>query len=188
MDLKKTITDGAAAMKKAVDWTAHELGSLHTGKASPSMVDGINVHVEAYGMTQRLKDMAAVTTPDARSIVVTPFDKATMEDIRKAIQSANIGINPVPQGNFLRCPVPELTGERRIELAKVAHRVAEEGRVRIRNARRDCLEAVKKAHKDKLVTDDDLKRADKEVQAATDAQGKEIDRVLKAKEAELGNV
>ena len=76
MDLKKTIADGAASMKKAADWTAHELASLHTGKASPSMVEGIQVHVESYGMTQRLKDMAAITTPDAQSIVITPFDKA----------------------------------------------------------------------------------------------------------------
>ena len=188
MDLKKTISDGASAMKKATDWTAHELASLHTGKASPSMVEGIQVHVESYGMTQRLKDMAAITTPDAQSIVITPFDKATMEDIRKAIQAANIGINPVPQGAFLRCPIPQLTGERRQELAKVAHRQAEEGRVRVRNARRDCLEAVKKAHKDKLVTDDDLKRAEKDVQTHTDAATKEIDRILKAKETELGTV
>jgi ribosome recycling factor len=188
MDLKKTIADGANSMKKAVEWTQSELATLHTGKASPSMVENINVHIESYGMSQRLKDMSAITTPDARSITVTPFDKAVMEDIRKAIQSANIGINPIPQGNFLRCPVPELTGERRVELAKVAHQRAEEGRVRIRNARRDCLESIKKAHKDKLITDDDLKRAEKEVQASTDAQGKEIDRIVKAKEVDLGAV
>ena len=186
MDLKKTIADGAASMKKAVDWTSHELATLHTGKASPSMVEGVNVHVEAYGMSQRLKDMAAITTPDARTIVITPFDKAVTDDIRKAIQAANIGINPVPQGGFLRCPVPELTGERRRDLAKVAHRMAEEGRVRVRNARRDCLEAVKKGHKDKLVTDDDLKRAEKEVQGHTDAASKQIDALLKAKETDLG--
>lgn len=188
MDLKKIIADGTNSMKKAVEWTQHELATLHTGKASPSMVENINVHIESYGMSQRLKDMSAITTPDARSITVTPFDKAVMEDIRKAIQSANIGINPIPQGNFLRCPVPELTGERRVELAKVAHQRAEEGRVRIRNARRDCLESIKKAHKDKLITDDDLKRAEKEVQASTDAQGKEIDRIVKAKEIDLGAV
>ena len=188
MDLKKTIADGAHSMKKAVDWTANELASLHTGKASPSMIESVNVHVEAYGMTQRLKDMAAITSPDARSILVTPFDKATTEDIRKAIQSAGIGINPVAQGGFLRCPVPELTGERRQEMTKVAHRMAEEGRVRVRNARRDCLEAVKKGHKDKLVTDDDLKRAEKEVQTHTDAAAKQVDALLKAKETDLGTV
>ena len=188
MDLKKTIADGAATMKKAVDHTSHEFATLHTGKASPGMIENVQVHVESYGMTQRLKDMAAITTPDARTIVITPFDKAVTDDIRKAIQAANIGINPVPQGGFIRCPVPELTGERRRDLAKVAHRLAEEGRVRVRNARRDCLEAVKKGHKDKLVTDDDLKRAEKEVQGHTDAAAKQVDALLKAKETELGTV
>jgi len=106
MDLKKLIADGGNAMKKAVDHTSHEFATLHTGKASPLMIENIQVHVEAYGMTQRLKDMAAITTPDAQTIVVQPFDKAVMDDIRKAIMAANIGINPVPQGNFMRCPVP----------------------------------------------------------------------------------
>lgn len=172
-------------MKKAAEWTQNEFSSLHTGKATPQMVENIQVFVESYGMTQRLKDMAAITTPDARSIVVQPFDKAVMEDIRKAIQAANVGINPVPQGNFLRCPVPELSGERRQELAKVAHRMAEEGRIRVRNARRDALEIAKKGNKDKVITDDDLKRVEKEIQALTDQWIKEIDKSLKTKENEL---
>ncbi len=185
MDIKKTINDGATGMKKAVDHTLHEFGTLHTGKASPTMVENIQVHVEAYGMTQRLKDMAAITTPDARSIVITPFDKGVMDDIRKAIQAANLGINPVPQGGFLRCPIPELSGERRLELTKVATRMAEEGKVRVRNARRDCLEALKKGHKDKLVTDDDLKRSEKEVQTHTDRHVADIEKHLDAKISEL---
>lgn len=185
MDIKKTINDGANGMKKAVDHTLHEFGTLHTGKASPAMVENIQVHVESYGMTQRLKDMAAITTPDARSIVITPFDKAVMDDIRKAIQAANLGINPVPQGGFLRCPIPELSGERRLELTKVATRMAEEGKVRVRNARRDCLEALKKGHKDKLVTDDDLKRSEKEVQTHTDRHVADIEKHLDAKISEL---
>ena len=118
MDIKRIITDGATNMKKAVDWTQHEFSTLHTGKASPMMVENIQVHIEAYGTTQRLKDMSAITTPDAQSIVVQPFDKAAIDDIRKAILAANIGINPVSQGSFLRCPVPTLSGERRLELAK----------------------------------------------------------------------
>lgn len=185
MDIKKIINDGGVSMKKAAEWTQNEFSSLHTGKASPQMVENIQVFVESYGMTQRLKDMAAITTPDARSIVVQPFDKAVMEDIRKAIQAANVGINPVPQGNFLRCPVPELSGERRQELAKVAHRMAEEGRIRVRNARRDALEIAKKGNKDKTITDDDLKRIEKEIQTLTDQWTKEIDKSLKTKENEL---
>ncbi len=112
MDIKKVIADGANAMKKAVDHTSHEFATLHTGKASPGMIENVQVHIESYGMTQRLKDMAAITTPDAQTIVVQPFDKAVMDDIRKAIMAANLGINPVPQGNFMRCPVPSLSGER----------------------------------------------------------------------------
>ncbi|MBM3867507.1 MAG: ribosome recycling factor [Verrucomicrobia bacterium] len=185
MDIKKVIADGATAMKKAVDHTSHEFATLHTGKASPGMIENLQVHVEAYGMTQRLKDMAAITTPDAQNIVVQPFDKAAMEDIRKAIQAANIGINPVPQGNFLRCPVPSLSGERRLELAKKATQMAEEGKVRVRNARRDALELLKKGNKEKVVTDDELKRSEKDVQTNTDKFIAEIEKNLKAKEAEL---
>jgi ribosome recycling factor len=129
--------------------------------------------------------MAAITTPDAQSIVVQPFDKAAMDDIRKAIQAANIGINPVPQGNFLRCPVPSLSGERRLELAKKATQLAEEGKIRVRNARRDALEILKKGNKDKVVTDDDLKRSEKDIQANTDKHIADIEKHLKAKEAEL---
>ena len=185
MDIKKTIADGANNMSKAVEHTLREFGTLHTGKATPGMVENIQVHVEAYGLTQRLKDMAAITTPDAQSIVVQPFDKGAMDDIRKAIQAANIGINPVPQGNFLRCPVPSLSGERRLELAKKATQMAEEGKVRVRNARRDCLELLKKANKDKAITDDDLKRSEKDIQAHTDKFTADIEKHLKAKESDL---
>jgi len=185
MDIKKVIADGATAMKKVVEHTQHEFATLHTGKATPSMIENIQVHVESYGMTQRLKDMAAITTPDAQTIVVQPFDKAVMDDIRKAIQAANVGINPVPQGNFMRCPVPSLSGERRLELAKRATQMAEEGKVRVRNARRDALETLKKGNKDKVVTDDDLKRSEKEIQTHTDNFTKEIEKHLKAKESDL---
>ena len=177
MDIKKVIADGANAMKKAVDHTSHEFATLHTGKASPGMIENVQVHIESYGMTQRLKDMAAITTPDAQTIVVQPFDKAIM--------AANLGINPVPQGNFMRCPVPSLSGERRLELAKRATQMAEEGKVRVRNARRDALELLKKGNKDKVVTDDDLKRSEKEIQTHTDKFTADIEKNLKAKEADL---
>ena len=185
MDLKTLIADGGNAMTKAVDHTSHEFATLHTGKASPGMIENIQVHVEAYGMTQRLKDMAAITTPDAQTIVVQPFDKGVMDDIRKAIMAANIGINPVPQGNFMRCPVPSLSGERRVELAKRATQMAEEGKVRVRNARRDALEVLKKGNKEKLVTDDELKRSEKDIQTHSDNFTAEIEKNLKAKDAEL---
>ena len=182
-DLKGLYGEATKRMAASAEHVRHELSGVRTGRASVTILD--SVHVEAYGMSQRLKDMAAITTPDATSIVVQPFDKAVMEDIRKAIQAANIGINPVPQGNFLRCPVPSLSGERRLELAKRATQMAEEGKVRVRNARRDALEALKKANKDKAITDDELKRAEKEIQLHTDKYSADIEKHLKAKEADL---
>jgi ribosome recycling factor len=152
MDIKKIIADGANAMKKAVDHTSHEFATLHTGKASPGMIENVQVHIESYGMTQRLKDMAAITTPDAQT---------------------------------MRCPVPSLSGERRLELAKRATQMAEEGKVRVRNARRDALELLKKGNKEKTVTDDDLKRSEKEIQTHTDKFTADIEKNLKAKEADL---
>ncbi len=166
MDTKKVIADGNTTMKKAVDHTLHEFHTLNVGKAQPSMVE--NIMVEIYGTVQPLKNAAAIMTPDARSIVIQPFDKGTSKDIVKAIQAANIGINPVDQGAIIRCPIPELTTQRRAELAKVAHKYAEEGKVRVRNARRDILEVLKKGQKDKVISEDDYTRAEKEVQAGHD--------------------
>ncbi len=184
MDSKKVIADGAASMKKAVDHTLHEFGGLHTGKATPAMVESIMV--DAYGSMQQLKNVAAISTPDARSIVIQPFDKGISKDIEKAIQMANLGFNPVPQGNIIRCPVPELSGERRAELVKVANRLAEEGRVRVRNCRRETMEVLKKGQKE--ISEDEYKRAEKEVQTITDGKIAEIDKHLKAKEADLQRV
>ena len=186
MDTKKVIADGAASMKKALDHTLHEFHTLNTGKAQPSMVE--NIQVEVYGSMQPLKNVAAIMTPDARSISIQPFDKGTSKDIIKAIQGANIGINPVDQGNIIRCPIPDLTAQRRVELAKIAHKYAEEGKVRVRNIRRDVLEVLKKGQKDKLISEDEFKRAEKEVQTQHDKFIADIDKALKAKEADLQKV
>lgn len=186
MDTKKVIADGASAMKKALDHTLHEFHTLNTGKAQPSMVE--NIPVEVYGSMQPIKNVAAIMTPDARSITIQPFDKGTSKDIIKAIQGANIGINPVDQGNVIRCPIPDLTTQRRAELAKIAHKYAEEGKVRVRNVRRDTLEALKKAQKDKLISEDEFKRAEKEVQVQHDKFIADIDKALKAKETDLQKV
>jgi ribosome recycling factor len=181
MDTKQIIAGGDTAMKKAVEHTLHELATLNTGKAQPSMVE--NVLIETYGTQVRLRDIATISTPDARTIAIHPFDKGISQDIVRGIQAANLGFNPVPQGVSIRCPVPELTGERRAELVKVAHRLAEEGRVRVRNARRDALETLKKEKPP--IPEDELKRAEKEIQTATDKQIAAIETALKAKEADL---
>ncbi|MDR0535261.1 MAG: ribosome recycling factor [Puniceicoccales bacterium] len=184
MDTKTILNAGTTGMKQAFEHTAHEFAGLNTGKAQPSMVE--NVTVEIYGSQMRLKDVATISTPDARSIVIQPFDKNAAKDIVQGIQAANLGFNPVPQGNIIRCPVPELTGERRAELVKVANRLAEEGRVRVRNVRRETLESLKKGAKE--ISEDDLKRAEKDVQTATDKWIAEIDKALKAKESDLTKI
>ena len=179
------LTEMQAKMKKALDYTLHEFSSIHTGKASPTMVEG--VMVEAYGSMMRLKECAAITTPDARLIQIQPWDKGVMQGILKGIQQANLGLNPSIDGAVIRVPLPELSRERRQEFVKVANRMAEEGRVHIRNVRRDTLETLKKAEKAAQISEDDLKRFEKEVQLATDKTIKDITDHLAKKEKELLN-
>jgi ribosome recycling factor len=186
MDTKKIIADSRAAMTKAVDHTLHEFATLHTGKATPAMVE--SVHVMAYGSQMRLKEVAAITTPDARSIVIQPWDKGLLRDIEKAIQVAKLGFNPLVQGDLIRCPVPELSRERRQDLAKVANTQAEEGRVRVRTIRREGNDALKKAKTAGTITEDDLKRAEKDMQIEHDKFIAELNKHLAAKEAELMKV
>ena len=185
MEPKEILKSLNEDLKKAVEHTLREFSSLHTGKATPAMLDGVKVH--AYGSTVSMKEVAAVTTPDARTIMVQPWDKSVVQDIEKAIQEANLGLNPVVDGGILRVPVPELTGERRQELAKTAGSMAEEGRVRVRQARRDALDLLKSAKNDGL-PEDDVKRAEKDVQKAHDDAIAEINQHLSSKEEELKKV
>jgi len=177
------LNDMQARMKKALDYTLHEFSSIHTGKASPSMVEG--VMVDAYGSQMRIKDCAAITTPDARLIQIQPWDKGLTKAIEKAIQMANLGLNPAVDGQIVRVPLPELSRERRQEFVKVANRMAEDGRVQIRNIRRDAMDALKKAQKDGKISEDDLKRFEKDVQTSTDKTIKDIGDHLAKKEKEL---
>lgn len=174
------------SMSKAVEHTLHEFSTLHTGKASPSMVE--NVMVDAYGSSMRLRDMAAITTPDSRTIQIQPWDKSVIQPIEKSIQTANLGLNPSVDGPIIRIPIPELSGDRRQELVKVAHRMAEDGRISIRHARKDGMDLLKEAKKDGELSEDDLKRWEKEVQSSTDKYVGEIDGHLKTKEQELQSI
>jgi ribosome recycling factor len=181
-----TLSDAQARMKKAVDHTLHEFSTIHTGKASPAMVE--SVMVEAYGSMMPLKGCAAITTPDPRMIQIQPWDKALVRPIEKALQMANIGVNPVVDGGLIRLPFPELSKERRQEFVKTAHRLAEEGRVAVRHVRRDAMEAAKKLKKDGKISEDDEKRLEKDVQTATDKAIKDIDTAVANKEKELMTV
>jgi ribosome recycling factor len=173
------LTEAQTRMKRAVDHTLHEFSNIHTGKASPTMVEG--VMVESYGSMMRIKDCAAITTPDSRQIVIQPWDKGTLQAIVKGIQMANIGLNPRVDGQVVRIGLPEMSKERRQEFVKIAQRFAEEGRVQVRNVRRDVLEAVKKAK----LPEDEAKRIEKDVQAATDKAIAEIGSHLASKEKDL---
>ena len=173
------LTEANAKMKKALDYTLHEFSSIHTGKATPAMVEG--VMVEAYGSMMRLKECAAITTPDSRMIQIQPWDASLTKAIEKAIQVANLGFNPVVDGKIIRVPLPDMSRERRLEFVKTASRIAEEGRVHIRNVRRDIMESVKKAK----FPEDEAKRLEKDIQAATDKAIKDIGDHFSAKEKEL---
>jgi ribosome recycling factor len=173
------LTDTVAKMKKALDHTIHEFAAIHTGKATPSMVD--SVMVEAYGSQMRLRDCAAITTPDARLIQIQPWDHGLVKAVEKAIQTANLGFNPIVDGKIVRVPLPEMSRERRLEFVKTASRIAEEGRVHVRNVRREAHEAMKKAK----LPEDEAKRLDKDVQTATDKTIKDINDQFAAKEKDL---
>ncbi|MDD5351250.1 MAG: ribosome recycling factor [Chthoniobacteraceae bacterium] len=171
------------AMEKAVDYMQHEFSSVRTGKASTALVD--NIEVEAYGSSMRMKQLAVITTPEARLIVIQPFDMTTMKAIDKGIRESKLGINPVIDGKLIRLRIPELSEERRRDLCKTVKVMAEEARVRIRSARRDGMDGLKKLEKESVITEDDLRSMEKEVQSLTDKSVKAIDEAVAAKEAEI---
>lgn len=173
------LVDAQTRMKKAVDHTLHEFSTIHTGKATPSMVDSVTV--EAYGSQMRLKECAAISTPDARMIQIQPWDAGLVKAIAKGIIDANLGFNPIVDGKLIRVPLPEMSRERRQEFVKTAHRLAEEGRVHVRNIRRDMIETAKKAK----LSEDDTKRLEKDIQTATDKSIADINGHLAAKEKDL---
>lgn len=173
------LTDAQARMKKAVDHTLHEFSAIHTGKATPAMVE--TVMVEAYGSMTPLKGCAAISTPDPRLIQIQPWDASIIKSIIKGIQEANLGFNPIPDGKVIRIPLPEMSRERRQEFVKTAHKLAEEGRVGVRNVRHGALDALKKAK----LPQDETKRLEKDLQTATDKAIADINTHLEHKEKDL---
>src|SRR5436305_5700737 len=173
------LTDTQTRMKKAVDHTLHEFSAIHTGKATPQMVEG--VMVEAYGSSMRLKECAAISTPDARLIQIQPWDAGLSKAIAKGIIDANLGFNPIVDGKVIRVPLPEMSRERRQEFVKTAHKLAEDGRVAVRNARHSVLDNLKKAK----LPEDETKRLEKEIQTATDKAIADVNTHLAHKEKEL---
>ena len=177
------IADGRERMAKAVEATVHNFGTVRTGRANPQLVD--RVMVDYYGASTPLRQMATINAPEARLLTITPFDKTSMKNIEKAIRDADLGLNPSNDGNVMRLTIPELTEERRRDLVKTARNIAEEGRVSIRNVRRDVMHDLRELKSDGEVGEDDERRAEQELQKATDEKVAELDGLLKGKEAEI---
>ena len=186
MDPDEIMLTTEESMEKAVDYMTHEFAAVRTGKASPALVE--NIDVEAYGAQMKLKQLALITTPEPRLIVIQPFDGATTSAIEKAIKESKIGINPNVDGKIIRLPIPALTEERRRDLVKGIKQMAEETRVRVRSARRDGIEGLKKAQKEGTLTEDELERREKDVQKLTDDFVKKVEDALTAKEADIMKV
>jgi ribosome recycling factor len=177
------LKDAKAHMDKAFDSTKHEFASIRSGKATTSMLD--TVRVEMYGSHMMLNQVATVAAPEARLLVVTPFDKGQVKAVEKAIREADLGLDPAIQGPLIRVPLPSMNEQRRKELAKVVHKLAEEGRIAVRHWRTEARAALKKLDG---VSEDDIKHAEKDLQKLHDDSIARIDATMKAKEAEIMEV
>ena len=178
--------DAEDKMDKAVQFLQQESSGLRTGKANPALVE--NVTVDYYGTPTRLRDIATISTPESRQIVINPFDHSALGAIEKAIVVANIGITPMNDGRLIRVPIPELSEERRKEMAKLAGRATEEQRVAVRNIRRDANEQVKAQEKQGELTEDDRSNALDQIQKITNTVISKMDDLLAAKETEIMEV
>ncbi len=181
--IDELLADAGERMQKSVESTRGELATVRTGRASPHLLD--RVIVDYYGAATPLNQLSNVATSDARLLTVTPYDKGAMSAIEKAIQESDVGLTPNNDGNVIRLQIPELTEDRRRDLVRVIHGVAEEGRIAIRNVRRDVIGDLRELKKDGDVGEDDERRAENDLQKLTDASVGEIDSLLKGKEEEI---
>ena len=182
MDAEATKKEVGAAMEKAVAYMNQEFAGIRTGKASPALVENLDVTVASYGSNMKLKALSVISTPEPRMIMIQPFDPSTVPDIEKGIRESKLGLNPVNDGKVIRLPIPELTEERRKELVKTIKHMAEEGRVRVRACRKDGMDAAKKMKAENILTEDQMHDLEKEIQDLTDKWIKEIDKHVGEKE------
>jgi ribosome recycling factor len=183
MTIQQITKEMRGSMDKGIESTKREFSSIRSGKASPNMLD--TVRVEMYGTTMALNQVASVTAPEPRVLIVTPFDKSQAKVIEKAIRDSDLGLDPAAQSGVIRVPLPSMNEQRRKELVKVVHKFAEEGKIAIRHARTHAREALKKLQG---VSEDDVKHAEKELQKVHDDYIHKIDDLIKAKEAEIMEV
>ena len=182
-DLKSLFAESTKRMVAALEHVKHELAGVRTGRASVTMLDG--VHVEAYGAKMPLNQVAGLSVPEPSLIVAQPFDPSQLKNIESAIRASDLGLNPANDGKVIRIPIPALTEERRKDLSKHVHKLAEEGRNTVRGVRRDANERLKKLLKDHKISEDDERKGLDEVQRITDNHIKLIDETQKKKDAEL---
>jgi ribosome recycling factor len=173
-------------MESALEALRREFGSVRTGKASPALLD--TVRVEAYGSRVPLNQVGTVSAPEPRLLTIQPWDKGLIKDIERAIRESDLGLNPSNDGNIIRIPIPALTEERRREYVRMLHKLAEEGRVAIRQARKDANDEVKAREKKEHLSEDDVRREQGEVQKLTDSYIAKVDEIMKHKEAEVMEV
>jgi ribosome recycling factor len=180
------LSEAEDRMKKAVEYLTKDLATLRAGRANPAMLD--KVMVDYYGEPTPLNQLANITVPEARLLVIQPWDKSSMADIEKAILKSDLGVTPNNDGNVIRIVIPQLTEERRKELVKVVKKRGEEAKVAVRNIRRDDNDMLKSSEKEKMISEDEAKRGSEEVQKATDKYIKDIDVILAAKEKDIMEV
>ncbi len=183
MSIKETIQNTEEKMKKAFESMNRQFHEVRTGRASPSLVEGL--HIDYYGTPTMLKQLAAISAPDAHLIVIQPWDLTAIVEIEKAILKSNLGVSPSNDGKVIRITVPQLSKERRQEMAKLLHKMSEDGRVSLRTIRREAKESVEKMEKDKIVSEDEKFRGIDDLQKVVDKYIAKIDELLKSKEKEV---
>ena len=188
MDPETAILETADDMEKAVEHLLHEFATVRTGKASPGLIENIDVHVSSYGSSMKLKQLAVISAPEARLLEVKVFDPSTTQDVERAIRESRLGLNPAAAGSSLRVPIPELSEERRIQMVKLVKQLAEEAKVRVRAIRKEGMDAAKKMKADNLLTEDGQKDHEAEVQKLTDKYIKVIDEHVVSKERDVMKV
>lgn len=179
-------SESETRMKKTIEAFQKDLSRIRTGRATPSILDGVKA--DCYGTPTPLNQVAAIAVPDPKQLTVAPWDKSLLSEIEKAIQSADLGLNPVRDREMIRLPIPQLTEERRKELAKQCAKTGEEAKIAIRNIRRDLNESIKKAEKAKELTEDDCRKEQDYVQKVTDKYIREIDEIAAKKEKDIMSV
>jgi ribosome recycling factor len=186
MALDDILLEAEEKMIKTEQVLLHEFSGVRTGKASAGLVE--NIQVEVYGSMMRIRELAGITTPESRVIMISPWDASTIHPIEKAIQKSNLGLNPAVDKKVIRIVLPDLSTERRLEFSKIVKKMTEDGRVAVRHVRRDSIEALKKQEKAGGVTEDELEGAEKEVQKLTDQYIAKLDMHLAHKEKEIMTV